>query len=267
MALICVTSEMPGRKCTVHGEHLSGCLGGTCSGCLPRKAEHGCLCRNCHEKWVAALTVTVELVTFLLSGGSAPVDVNRSRGKPGPRLPIPSGRIAADQIVTNLCDVIVAHAKAARVPEPVWPRAVSMFDGFLPSASLDESVSALSYLVWCVESVEGITSRVEPAEVAEVAVGFTRVVQRQLARFPLAESASKVPFLRCRSCQKFAVVDVPPLYKLDDRMHSCQNCGAVYDVQMAEFDRAVYRDEVERALEGRKTWPAEWVKPHARGAA
>jgi hypothetical protein len=249
MTLVCITAELPGRSCTIRGEHLSGCLGGTCTGCLPRKAEHGCLCRNCHEKWVAALGVTVELVTFLLSGGSAPVDVNRSRGKPGPRLPIPSGRIAADQIVTNLCDVIVAHAKAARVPEPVWPRAVSIFDGFLPSASLDESVSALSYLVWCVESVEGITARVEPAEMA---VGFTREVQRQLARFPLAESRSKVPYLRCPSCRDFKIMDVPPLYFMDDRLLKCDQCGHVYDPLMKEFDLRVYRSEVEAAIAARE---------------
>jgi hypothetical protein len=198
--------------------------------------------------WVAALAVTVELVTFLLSGGSAPVDVNRSRGKPGPRLPIPSGRIAADQIVTNLCDVIVAHAKAARVPEPEWPKAVSMFDGFLPSASLDESVSALSYLVWCVESVEGITARVEPAEVA---VGFTREVQRQLARFPLEEKPQRIPYLRCRTCKKFSVLDLPPLKYKGARIHECGACGAIHDPAMKEFDLKVYRSEVEAAIAAR----------------
>lgn len=243
--LICVTNDMPGRKCTVHDEHLSGCLGGTCSGCLPRKAEHGCLCRNCHEKWVAALTVTVELVTFLLSGGSAPVDVNRQRGRPGPRLPIPSGRLAADQIVTNLCDVVVAHCKAAGVPEPEWPKAVSIFDGFLPSASLFESVAAVTYLIRYVESVEGLTARVQPAEVA---VGFTRVVQRQLARFPLAEQAARVPYLRCRECRKFAVLDMPPLYFLDARVHECRECGAKQDPLMREFDLRLYRTEVEAAM-------------------
>jgi hypothetical protein len=198
---------------------------------------------------VAALTVTVELVTFLLSGGSAPVDVNRQRGRPGPRLPIPSGRLAADQIVTNLCDVVVAHCKAAQVPEPEWPKAVSIFDGFLPSATLSESVAAVSYLIAYVESVEGLTSRVQPAEVA---VGFTRVVQRQLARFPLAESASKVPFLRCPSCRDFKVMDVPPLYFMDDRLLKCDQCAHVYDPSMKEWDLKVYRNEVEAAIAARE---------------
>ena len=248
MTLICVTSEMPGRACTVYGQHLSGCLGGTCSGCLPRKAEHGCLCRNCHEKWEAALQVTVELVTFLLAGGSAPVDVNRSRGKPGPRLPIPSGRMAADQIVTNVCDVIVAHSKSAGVDEADWPQAVSIFDGFLPSASLAESVAAVEYLIRYVEGVEGLTSRVQPAGVA---VGFTREVQRQLARFPLSESARKQPYLRCPICRQFKVMDVPPLYFMDDRLLKCDQCAHVYDPAMREWDLKVYRMEVEAAMAAR----------------
>jgi len=171
--------------------------------------------------------------------------VNRSRGKPGPRLPIPSGRLAADQIVTNLSDVIVAHCKAARVPEPEWPKAVSIFDGFMPSATLGESVAAVSYLIAYVEEVEGLTSRVEPAETA---VGFTREVQRQLARFPLAEKPQRVPYLRCRECRRFAVLDMPPLYYLDARVHECRECGAKQDPLMREFDLRLYRMEVEAAM-------------------
>jgi len=94
-----------------------------------------------------------------------------------------------------------------------------------------------------------LTFRVQPAEVA---VGFTREVQSQLARFPLAESASKQPYLKCPICRQFKIMDVPPLFFMDVRLLKCDQCAHVYDPSMKEWDLRVYRSKVEAAMAGRE---------------
>lgn len=241
---VCVTNDMSGRACVILGEHLSACVGGTCEGCLPRPAKVGMLCELCDRKWRDALDVVSELVAFLLSGGVGPVDVNRSRGMPGPRLPIGSGRLVADEVVKSLAGVVVAWCRESGESEPVWPVGVSMFDGFMPSLTLSEALEGLSHLVGYVDSQTGLTGR---RGAAEGAVRFTREVQRGLKAFPLVESPSRVPYLRCRSCRKFTVLDMPPLMFLGDRVLVCSSCGVEADVSMKEFDLAVYRSELELA--------------------
>lgn len=95
---------------------------------------------------------------------------------------------------------------------------------------------------------------------------FYRETQRQLARFPLEEKPKRVPYLRCRSCRVFAVIDMPPLQVLGPRVHECSACGATHDPNMREFDLAVYREEVQEALGGRAEWPVGERKPHDRSA-
>lgn len=203
------------------------------------------LCRLCDERFKSALATTVRLVEFLASGGQAPNDVNKSRGKPGPRLPIKESKLAADSIWTHLAGVAIAHASAAGVDEPLWPTGTSLRDGFLPSLELAGVVRATSDLVAWVEGEASVTSR---AMGAEAAVVFYREVQRQLARFPLEEKPKRVKYLRCRACQQFAVVDRPPLHVTAARVDECRACGAVHDPNMREFDLRLYRLEVEAAI-------------------
>lgn len=244
--LLCATIDMPGRACTLRGEHLSTCDDpDTCTGCLPYRAEVGMLCRLCDEKFHAALDITVRLVEFLASGGQAPNDVNKSRGRPGPRLPIKESQLAADSIWTHLAGVAIAHASGSGEQEPDWPAGTSILDGFLPSLELDEVVRATADLIAWVEADASITSR---ALGAEAAVRFYRQVQQQLHRFPLEEKPKRVPYLRCRECRQFTVVDRPPLHFLGVRVHECSNCGAQYDPAMKEFDLRLYRLEVEAAI-------------------
>lgn len=244
--MICVSIDMPGRPCLVRGEHLSTCADvDTCSGCLPYRAEVGMLCRLCDEKYREALKVLPSLVRFLVSGGAPPADVNRSRSKPGPRLPIAQAKLAADSLWVELAGVAIAHAAGSRSSEPDWPAGTSILDGFLPSLSVDGAVQATTDLVAHLEADPSVTSRQRGAEAA---VGMFREVQRQLARFPLEEKPKRVPYLRCRECQQFTVIDRPPLHFLGVRAHECSNCGAQYDPTMKEFDLRLYRLEVEAAI-------------------
>lgn len=203
------------------------------------------LCRLCDERFRAALETTVRLVEFLASGGQAPNDVNKSRGKPGPRLPIKESQLAADSIWTHLAGVAIAHANGSGVDEPSWPAGTSILDGFLPSLELVDVVRVTGELVAWVEGEASLTSR---AMGAEAAVRFYREVQRQLARFPLEEKPSRIRYLRCRECREFTVIDRPPLHFLRPRVHECSSCGAEYDPQMKEFDLRLYRLEVEAAI-------------------
>ena len=278
MVMLCASVDMPGRPCTMFGEHLDGCdwapLEGEaarrgvevslvlseryaaglpsvrpCKGCLPYKAEVGMLCRLCDERWKAALSTATRLVSFLLSGGSPPADVNKARGKPGPRLPIKEATIAADELWMELAGVAIVHASEARMSEPWWPAGTSVRDGFMPSLPLSDAVDAMRDLVTWVEADSTVTARQGGAEAA---IGFYREVQRQLARFPLEEKPRRVPYLRCRECRQFAVIDHPPLHFMDVRVHQCGVCGAMYDPMAKEFDLAVYRQEIEAAIAERR---------------
>lgn len=245
-ALLCVTIDMPGRACTVRGEHLSTCLDTeTCAGCLPYRAEVGMLCRLCDERYRAALDVLPKLVHFLVSGGAPPVDVNRSRGKPGPRLPIAEAKLAADSLWMHLAGVAIAHSSGSRTEEPEWPAGTSVIDGFLPSLSVAGAVQATSQLVESLSTDLSVTARHQGAEGA---VRLYREVQRQLSRFPLEEKPKRVPYLRCRECGQFAVVDRPPLHFTAARVDECRACGAIHDPNMREFDLRLYRLEVEAAI-------------------
>jgi len=207
------------------------------------------LCRLCDDRWKAALSTVTQLTHFLLSGGSRPADVNKTRGRVGPRLPINEATLAADSLWTTLAGVAIAHASGARTSEPWWPAGTSILDGFLPSLTVEEAVEAMRDLVSWVEADPSVTSRVGGAEEA---IRFYRETQRQLARFPLEEKPKRVRYLRCRECRAFAVVDHPPLHFLDVRVHECGVCGAQYDPQMREFDLRLYRLEIEAAIAERR---------------
>jgi len=244
--LLCVTVDMPGRACSVRGEHLSTCDDSeTCTGCLPYRAEVGMLCRLCDQRFRAALDTLPRLVQFLLSGGAPPVDVNKSRGKPGPRLPIAEAKLAADSLWIHLAGVAIAHSIGSRTEEPAWPSGTSVIDGFLPSLDTAGAVKATTELVDGLSADPSVTAR---RHGAEAAVRLFREVQRQLARFPLEEKPKRVPYLRCRDCGQFAVVDRPPLHFTAARVDECRACGAVHDPNMREFDLRLYRLEVEAAI-------------------
>jgi len=207
------------------------------------------LCRLCDDRWKAALSTVTQLTHFLLSGGSRPADVNKTRGRAGPRLPIKEATLAADSLWTTLAGVAIAHASGARTSEPWWPAGTSILDGFLPSLTVEEAVEAMRDLVSWVEADPSVTSRVGGAEEA---IRFYRETQRQLARFPLEEKPKRVRYLRCRECRAFAVIDHPPLHYVGVRILECEACGETFDPAIKEFELGLLRREIEAEIAARE---------------
>lgn len=261
MILLCITNEIPGRGCTIREEHLSTCdgtnrHGSECTGCLPRPAETGLLCRSCWERFEAALGKSVDLITHLRSIEKGPASLVPTHSAPGSRVILPGSWMEGDALWALLAGVAIAHAADTRSPEPPWPSFTSQqstdlsgfapLDGFSPTATLDQIASATRELVvWLSADPRNIVSRTGGAEAA---VDFFREVQRALAMFPLDEPSTRIRYLRCRGCGLFAVVDRPPLHYLEPRVDVCESCGVLSDPQMREFDLRLYRLEVEEML-------------------
>lgn len=95
MSLICVTNDMKGIKsCITHGQHASHCDGWRgikeCQGCLPKKAQHGLLCRECWERLVHTMNMWPEFAQLVSSLDRLVTPENAGvRGKAGSRVPIP----------------------------------------------------------------------------------------------------------------------------------------------------------------------------------
>jgi len=246
--LVCVAATLTVKACRIRGEHLDGCDGMPCKGCLPYPAAVGCLCKLCDDRLKEALDIAPNLVMHLMSGATSRADVNRQRGKPGPRLPIPAARLAADTLVGALLELVLTHARESSSREPALPPGVTLLDGF--TAGLHASVAFRAVTELAVYAgAPTVTARHRPAEFA---VRFTREVQRSLARFPLKDAPARIPYLRCRVCRQFAVEDRPPLQYLDVRVHVCAACGAIADPQLREWDLSVYRSEVEAEIVARE---------------
>lgn len=273
--LVCITNDTLGRGCTIRSEHLTSCVWGQlvdeaehtgkdlhdlvlqqgavfgvevreCRGCLPRPAETGLLCRSCWEKFEAALTVAVDVITHLRSVERGPSDATKVRSAPGSRVILPASWAEADSLWMALAGVAIAHAKGAHVDEPDWAPWTSIWHGFSQTATLDEVAAAVRNLIdWVQAGPQSIVSR---AGGAEAAVRFYRTLQRAQHSFPMDEKPTPIRYLRCRRCEQFAVVDRPPLHYLEPRIDVCENCGFEADPQMREWDLKLYRVELEAAI-------------------
>lgn len=248
--LICITHSMPGRACTVRGYHLTTCdgtrNGQECHGCLPRPAETGILCRSCWERFEAALSIAVDLITHLRSVEKGPVSIDGVRTSTVVAPTFPASWQAADRLWVALAKVAIVHAKGTRDEEPEWRPYTSIWSGFSYAATLDEVAEAVRELVaWVNVSPESVVSRTAGAEAA---VEFFREVQRSLAMFPLEEDTKPLRPIRCRECQQFTLWRRPPLVYLDEVVVQCQNpaCQAFYDPQMAQFDMRLLAEEISR---------------------
>jgi hypothetical protein len=87
------------RGCALRGRHLGECDDEECRGCLPRRAQHGHLCWNCHrrlELWLHdAETVDRWLTGNLATGqGAAPEQTHITGSK---ELPLPIKQAVYDQ--------------------------------------------------------------------------------------------------------------------------------------------------------------------------
>ena len=99
--IVCVTNhpDVHVRGCVARGVHFADCVGGECSGCAPREAERGLLCRVCWRRlelavaqWGASRSV--------LSGIDRAVQADSGgvRGTAFGFVPIPATRLAVDEV-------------------------------------------------------------------------------------------------------------------------------------------------------------------------
>lgn len=253
MTLICITHSLEhGYRCTIRGQHLSTCdgqnnRGGECTGCLPRPAEVGILCRNCNDKYTAALSMAVDLITHLRSIERGPQSIDGVRSGALVQPSYPASWQEADNLWRHLAGIIVASAMDRGEDDPAFPYWTAPGVGFSFSASLDRVAEAVRWAV--AELSVKHTDVVSRTGGAEAAVGFYRAVQTALARFPLEEKSRPVKYIKCRNCQQKTLRWLPPLEYMDAIVIQCQNltCGEYYDPAMAEWDMRVLRQEIEEA--------------------
>lgn len=68
MTLVCITNaiaQLPARaRCRIRGQHYDSCNTDTCTGCVPRPANHGLLCWSCWTKLQAAANQLLDPITI-----------------------------------------------------------------------------------------------------------------------------------------------------------------------------------------------------------
>lgn len=91
-----------GITCTGRDQHLPTCDGADtgCSGCFPRAAEHGYLCRGHYERWERAFTALDRLRGLLLTigNGRAIQATSSASTTAGPRVPLSALRLDLDAL-------------------------------------------------------------------------------------------------------------------------------------------------------------------------
>lgn len=249
MTLLCITASMPGRSCTIRDHHLSTCqwaetkTGRECSGCLPRPAETGLLCRSCFTKFEAALSNSVDLITHLRSidRGAQSLDGIRTQTVVQPSYP--QSWQEADALWMLLWGVAIAHAFEKGIEEPARPYWTGPTIGFSFSATVDMVAIAVRGLAdWIQAAPADVVARTTGAEAA---VDYYRETQRALAMFPLQETPTAVKYIKCRTCQQKKLRYMPPLEYMDAIAIQCSNCNTWWDPQFIEHDMKVLAQEIE----------------------
>lgn len=248
--LPCVSNVMSRRDgCRIHGEHLSTCLGirmdgqrvTKCTGCLPQPATRGMLCESCHERYVAALDIAVDLITHMRSieRGTVPDGPSVQTSKPGSKVIVPVSWQTADDTWATL------HELAFRCDPleflQVRPGGTTAY-GFGSRDSIEHVRDRVQLALDLVDFAQlGLI------HIAELAVRFYRSVQRALHAFPLDEEVHTIRYARCRKCKCLTLERRPPLEHFEPIVVKCINpeCGAVWDPAIAEVDLAAIRRELE----------------------
>ncbi|CAN5422116.1 hypothetical protein BH09ACT9_BH09ACT9_00350 [soil metagenome] len=265
--LVCVTNDIPMRPCTIRGEHLDNCNGfvirtdyqtgivvqtdRVCNGCLPYPAERGYLCGSCAEKFDAALTVAVDLITHLRSTEQGAKDQTGTRSAPGSRVIVPASWMDADNLWCALWACADAFATDWGADGPERDVAASPSVGFNPLASIVAVRNVTEDLVAYVQAV--VPNLIGKVDGAIAAVRFVAAVQTAKARYQFDIEPQKVHFIRCRSCQQMTLNRKPPLDYLDPIVIECSNdsCKALWDPRLVDFDLKLLRTEVQQAVEDR----------------
>lgn len=115
------------RGCSIRGQHLSGCAGDPCTGCLPRPAEYGRLCLGCHGRLTRAIYQAPELVDYLRCVGPAQSGDDTVDGTREAPIPLNTAAVdAADHLHALLCSwvgvVVDEHPAGLHGPDPTGTR-------------------------------------------------------------------------------------------------------------------------------------------------
>lgn len=86
--------------CTSRDIHLTTCTDEQCTGCQPRPAVHGYLCRNHYERWESTFAALDRLRGLLLTigNGRAIQAASSASTTPGPRVPLSALRLDLDAL-------------------------------------------------------------------------------------------------------------------------------------------------------------------------
>lgn len=183
-----------------------------CTGCLPRKAEHGLLCWHCWEKTLDALKIAADMITHLRSVERAQqVDNAGVRSASGWVLPVPNTWRTSDELL-----MLLGH------PAPGFPSDANVWE---VEAITERYVDVIDPEHW-----------VSRGTGADSAIRFFRLMQTAMAAHPMKEYEHRIKNVRCYKCGQRTLLWKPPLEHLDDIHVVCTNprCDAEIDQTMYE---------------------------------
>jgi hypothetical protein len=217
--LPCITNDMPDiRSCTVPDKHTDYCPGSDCTGCLPRRAEHGILCWSCWQKTRDAVQIAPDMITHLRSVERAQqFDSAGVRASSTWVIPIPQTWRLADELLMLL-----------GAPAP----------GFPSTADVDE-VQAITE-EWAHPDAD---LWVSSEHGAEDAIRFYRLMQTALAQHPMAEYEHRIRNIRCAACKELTLLWKPPLSFEDDVRVVCENPACRAEITHDRFQTLAQLEE------------------------
>lgn len=244
MSLVCITNDLPGiRPCRVKGEHLDSCPNtDTCTGCLPRPATNGMLCASCWLRLIDTLDNIVDQMTHMrsLETGGGNTDNAGVRSAVVGYWPLAPGPVAADELLVDLVFTVLAYCHDTGRAMPTQLDGVRI-NGFKPGATIEQVADETQGLVDYLAGHEG--ELVARHTGAEWAVRLARSYQTKQTHHPLHESDHRVPFIRCRACQRIRLTWTPPSFFEDEVRIVCEHCGNVETQEMIEFDIHLIADQ------------------------
>lgn len=90
--------------CTIRDEHRTSCSDDTCTGCLPRPAQFGCLCAKDWYALELAWSEWALLEPYLVYDRLSPRNEDGGHTPAGPSIPLPQTALSADEVRSWLRD-------------------------------------------------------------------------------------------------------------------------------------------------------------------
>lgn len=237
--------------CTIRGRHRTDCqdvcdckgapdnhrpgCDGTCSGCLPRAAEHGQLCAWCFQRLNSDVATAPALVRHLREvaephAGTQPLGDGGSARRHSERNLLSGAVDAADEVHAMLASwvhlILDEHPDGDRMTGPdqrgTWHTQYGATAGIRhPDATARLVEWLLPWLPWCAEQEWAAEMRREIGD----------VVRTTLARWPMADDRTRhIPGIACPRCDQVALTYTPPAVERAPFVVACANpeCGRVF---------------------------------------